>query len=208
MNRTIKSLVVAGAIALLFSALSVGIVFAEGDGDGGSDPSDTTEETKQSRAEEARADFAEALGVTVEDLDAAFQEIALDRIDDALDAGTITEERAAELRTAIESGEGKGRFLARGRFLRGGSDNREALAEALDVSVDDLVAAGKQVALDRVDEAVESGKITEEKAEELRTAIESGEKLDRGRGHDKGSWRNWDRGDKGGRITIDKATTE
>ena len=91
MNRSIKSLLVALGLAMLFSAVSVGVVFAEGGGDG-DDSSDTTEETKRSRAEAFREDLAEALGVTVEELDAAFKQVALDRVDAAEEAGTAAVE--------------------------------------------------------------------------------------------------------------------
>ena len=120
--------------------------------------------------------------MTLEELDAAFQQVALDRVDAAVEAGRIDEQKAAELRTAIESGE-----LAAKRFGRGLKGSGEALAEELGVTVDALTAARKQVALDRVDDAVEAGKITEEEATEIRAKIESGQGLERGRGqHDFG----------------------
>ena len=191
MKRHIRPLFVALGIAVLFSALGLGVVLAEGGGDG-----DTG---KRARAEERRAAFAEALGVTAGELDAAFKQVALDRIDAAVEAGKLTEEQAAEARAKIESGElgdraGKGRLgHAFKRARRGvdadGADGREALAAALGVTVDDLAAARRQVALDRVDAAVEAGKITEEQAAAMRAAIESGEKPDFGkgkRGHDRG----------------------
>ncbi len=207
MTRHIRPLLVALGIAMLFSALGVGVVLAQGGGGNGDAAGD-----KRARMEESRAAFAEALGVTVDDLAAARKQVALDRIDAAVESGKLTEDEAAELRARIESGDiggdGKGKRRAARAFKRGKSDinaaRGEALAAALGVTVDDLAAARKQVALDRIDAAVEAGKITEERAETLRAAIESGEKPDFGkerRGHHKG-------GDKDGSAMEKPAKTE
>ena len=95
------------------------------------------------------------------------------------------------------------------------ADGATALAEELEVTVDDLAAARKQVALNRVDDAVEAGKITEEQAEEIRAKIESGEGREHGRGHHgfgKRGGKHFDAGhdkDKDGdSITEETATTE
>lgn len=206
MHRTLKSLLVAFGGALLFSVLGVGVVLAEGDGDGGDDSSATTEETRQSRIEESRAAFAEALGVTVDELTAAFKQVALDRVDETVEAGKVTEEKAAEWRAAIESGESEGKRRGWRWFKHGRDSGGQALADALGVTVDELAAARKQVVLDRIADAVEAGKLTEEKAEAWRTAIESGEKRERtgGAGHDKGPGKG--HGGYGG--DKEKATTE
>lgn len=174
MNRTVRSLLVAFAVAMAFSALGVGVVLAEGDGDGSDGSSPTTKRTWETRMEERREALAEALGVTVEELVAAFQQVALDRVDEALEAGAITEEQAEEITAVIESGEWEDKRRGGRGFKRGG------LAEG--ESLDDLKAEWKQAAVGRVDAAVEAGRITEAEAEELRAAIESGEKPDRGRG--------------------------
>lgn len=198
MHRTLKSLLVALGTAMLFSALGVGVVLAEGDGDG-DDSSEATEETRQSKREEARTAFAEALGVTVEELEAAFRQVALDRVDDALEAGTITEEQAEALKTAIDSGEWRGKRWGGRAFRHGG------FAEG--TSLDELATARKQAVLDRIDDALEAGTITEEKAEQWRTAIESGEKPEREKGD-----RDWRRGFRGRSDKTygdqDKAATE
>ncbi len=181
MNRTVRSLLVAFGVAIAFSAIGVGVVLAEGDGDGSDGSSATTEETRETRMEERREALAEALGVTVEELVAAFQQVALDRVDEAVEAGKITEEKAEAWRAAIESGEWEGMRRGWRGFKRGSLTGGESL--------DDLKAEWKQAALDRVDAAVEAGRITDVEAEELRAAIESGEKPDRGRGfrgHERG----------------------
>lgn len=199
MNRSIKSLLVALGLAMLFSALSVGVVFAKGDGDG-DDSSDTTEETRESRAEAFREDLAEALGVTVEELETAFKQVALDRVNAAEEAGTITEEQAESARTKIESGEWAGQLRAGHAFKRGRFSGGEIS--------DEQKAEWKQAASDRIDAAVEAGKLTAEQAEELKSAIESGEKLDRDgrsggrRGFGKGGGWSHEKG------TDETATTE
>ncbi len=172
MSLRMRSLVVAGVIGMVFAALGVGVVLAEGGGDDGErDRSATADETKQERMEEFRAALAEELGVTAEALEAAFRQVALDRVDDALEAGTITEEQAEALRTAIDSGEWRGKRRGGGAFRHGG------FAEG--TSLEELKADWKQAALDRFDAAVEAGKISEEQADAWRTAIESGERPER-----------------------------
>lgn len=168
MNRTVRSLLVAFGVAMAFSALGVGVVLAEGDGDGSDGSSATTEETRETRIEERREALAEALGVTVEELVAAFRQVALDRVDEAVEAGKITEEKAEAWRAAIESGEWEAKRRGGRGFKRGG------LAEG--ESLEGRKAEWKQAALDRVDAAVEAGRITDAEADELRAAIESGEK--------------------------------
>ena len=153
MSLRMRSLVVAGVIGMVFAALGVGVVLAEGGGDDGErDRSATADETKQERREEFRAALAEELGVTAEALEAAFRQVALDRVDDALEAGTITEEQAEALRTAIDSGEWRGKRRGGGAFRHGG------FAEG--TSLEELKADWKQAALDRIDAAVDAGKIS------------------------------------------------
>ena len=210
MSRPIKSLVIALLIAGLFSALGVGVVLAEGGGDGDRKSHGMTQEEREAKADEARTEFAEALGVTLEELAAAFQQVALDRVDAAVEAGTIDDEKAGELRTAIEAGELAGKRFGK-RFRHGGSDGAAAFAEELEVTVDDLAAARQQVALNRVDDAVEAGKITEEEAEEIRAKIESGEGLERGRGHrgfGKAGDKDCDADEDDDSTTDETATTE
>ncbi|MDH3225753.1 MAG: hypothetical protein OEM67_01510 [Thermoleophilia bacterium] len=68
----------------------------------------------------------------------------------------------------------------------GSNDRAEAFAEALseqtgsEITTDDVIAARKQVARDRVEQAVTDGRITREQADELIERIESGEGIGRG----------------------------
>ncbi len=68
----------------------------------------------------------------------------------------------------------------------GPGDRAEAFAEALseqtgaEITADDVTAARKQVAKDRVEQAVTDGDLTREQADEIIARIESGESLGRG----------------------------
>jgi len=160
-----------------------------------------------------------AVGATVEaDSDGADSEDALERaleflVDEAVDAGRLTEEEAAELKERLERGLGllslprfdRGFFGERGEdFFRGlralpfvrpaidldvaadylglsESELREELAEgntlaeiarAQGKSVEGLVRALVGAAEERIDEAVEEGRLTEEQAAELKDDLE------------------------------------
>ena len=176
--------VAAGAFALT-GAFGIGPAAAEGGDDG--DRGAHHDRDDHDEGDEGAA-LAEALGVTVEELEAAMRQVMLDRIDAAVDAGRLSEERAEALREAIESGEEPGRgFRGHHGFGHGfgwhgdEGDEGAAFAEALGVTVEELEAAMRQVALDKIDAAVEAGKLTEERAEALREAIESGEPFERDR---------------------------
>ena len=171
--------IAAGSFALA-GALGAGPAAAEGDGD-------------DRGAHHNRGDYdkgaalAEALGVTVEELEAAKRQAALDRIAAAVADGELSEERADALREAIESGERRGHMRGfRGHGFGFGwhddeGDKGAAFAEALGVTVEELEAAMREVALDKIDAAVESGRLSEERAEAMREAIESGEPFGRER---------------------------
>ncbi len=169
MRRSIKILIVIAIVGAMLSVIGAGVVLANG---GDSDSKGDSD--RETRRAELQADFAEALGVTPETLVAAIQQVVLDRIDAAVADGKISEEKASEWRTAVESGE---RPKLRWAKIAGG--DREAAAEALTtelgVTVADLSNARQQVVLDRLDAAVADGKISEEEAAEKRAAIESGE---------------------------------
>ena len=181
--------IAAGSFALA-GALGAGPAAAEGDGDDRGAHHDHG-------AHDKGAALAEALGVTVEELEAAKRQVALDRIDAAVADGELSEERADALREAVESGEGRSH---RGHGFGFGwhddeGDEGAAFAEALGVTVEELEAAMREVALDKIDAAVESGRLGEERAEMLREAIESGEPFERER---------FDRGHRGRGFSFHK----
>ena len=175
--------VAAGAFALT-GAFGIGPAAAEG----GDDDGDRGAQHDRDKGDEGAA-LAEALGVTVEELEAAMRQVMLDRIDAAADAGMLTEERAETLREAIESGEEPGRgFRGHHGFGHGlgwhgdEGDEGAAFADALGVTVEELEAAMRQVMLDRIDAAADAGMLSDERAEALHEAIESGEEPGHGRG--------------------------
>ena len=100
MRRSIKILIVIAIVGAMLSVIGAGVVLANG---GDSDSKGDSD--RETRRAELQADFAEALGVTPETLVAAIQQVVLDRIDAAVADGKISEEKASEWRTAVESGE-------------------------------------------------------------------------------------------------------
>lgn len=128
-----------------------GIGLQEGRGDREGFGRDRSESNK---AEE----LAEALGMTVEEVEAAFAAVRVAVIEQAVADGEMTQEEA----DAILSGENGGRGN-RGRI--GGHDNVDLLAEELGVTVEELEAAQEEIKAARLAEKVESGELTQEEAD-------------------------------------------
>jgi hypothetical protein len=104
--------------------------------------------------------LAEALGITVEELQAAYEKAFTTAIEQALDEGLLTQEQADNLLSGDRFG-----HRGRGGFRGFGGDMNEHLAEALGISVAELEAAQAQ-ARDTVSaEAVEAGTITQDQAD-------------------------------------------
>lgn len=103
--------------------------------------------------------LAEALGISVEELQAAHLEANTAAIEQAVDEGLITQEQAERL---LSDG-----HLRRGRFgLRGLSvDYNVYLAEALGISVEALETAKLEAQRALISRAVEDGRLTEEQAD-------------------------------------------
>jgi hypothetical protein len=138
-----------------------------------------------------QAAVAEKLGVTTEELENAYKEASLERLDAAVAAGRITEEQADKIRERIESGDFLGpHVIEGGPALDGAADylglteaelherlrDGQTLAEiarAEGKSVDGLeqalVASGKK----KLDQAVEDGSITAAQRDELLERLES-----------------------------------
>ena len=103
--------------------------------------------------------LAEALGISVEELEAAYDEVRLAVIDQALEEGLISEEQAERLRESE-------RPLHMGRVVRGLVINvDELLAEALDISVEELQEARADARAARLETLVEEGVLTQEQAD-------------------------------------------
>lgn len=105
--------------------------------------------------------LAEALGITVEELQAAHEEVRLAVIDQALEEGLITEEQAQRLR------ESERPFRADRAFRNLDINRAELLADALGISVEALQEARAEVRATRLAELVEEGVITQEQADLL-----------------------------------------
>ena len=147
--------------------------------------------------------LAEALGITVEELEAAYESANAAAIEQALAEGLITEEQAEQLQ---ERGFGFAFGHAFGRGFGAGLDldKDELLADALDISVEELEAARAEVREARlaamvqnayeaaVEQALADGAITQAQADQLLEALSTsdfgfrglGEPFGRGgRGH-------------------------
>lgn len=140
--------------------------------DGGAED-ELTPETRPFRGDWGDGDLvdedallAEALGITVNELDAAREEARLAAIDQALEEGQITEAQAEQLR------EGSARF---GRGFHGFADKDVLLAEALGINAEELDAAQAEVRAARLQAMVEAGALTQEQADLIaaQEAVES-----------------------------------
>lgn len=107
-------------------------------------------------------DLAAALGIDVETLQAAHETAMTQALEQAVSAGLITQEQADNLSArgfAGRHGFGKGILEANG------IDYDALLAEALNISVEQLEAARTQAFTTSVDNAVAEGTITQEQAD-------------------------------------------
>ena len=108
--------------------------------------------------------LADALGISLEELEAAHEEAKAAAIAQAVEDGLITQEQAEE----ILAGNGRP-----GRGLRQ-VDGAQYLADALGISVEELQASMDEVQAARLAEMVEAGAITQEQADMIaaRRAVE------------------------------------
>lgn len=139
-------------------------------------------------------ELADAAGVDLDALRAQMKEEALAAVDEKIASGDISQEQGDAIKERIESFEpgdrarrgGIGHFLGLGRLLgdldidrnelrdlvESGTTLDEAL-ESLGIDVESLVAEATEDALARVDELVTEGRITQDKADEVKERIES-----------------------------------
>lgn len=114
--------------------------------------------------------LADALGITVDELEAAYQTARDAAIDQAVEKGLITQEQADEMK--VWGGFGRrGGFGVLGRLPKGvaadGIDENALLAEALGITVDELQAARETANQAAIDQAVAKGLITQEQADAM-----------------------------------------
>jgi hypothetical protein len=100
-------------------------------------------------------ELADALGITLEELQAAVEEARAAAIDQAVTDGLLTQEQADEL---LANGFG-------GRHWRFGYNQDTFLADALGISVEELQAARLEVYEAQLAEMVAAGAITQEQAD-------------------------------------------
>jgi hypothetical protein len=116
--------------------------------------------------------LAEALGISEEELQAAYLKAANAALDQAVEKDLLTQTQADNLRQRLESASSDGRglpFAGRGvEFLRGGDIDGEALlADALGMTVDDLQAAYDKAEAAALSQEVDEGRLTQEQADLL-----------------------------------------
>ncbi|MFZ0547493.1 MAG: hypothetical protein WAM60_18750 [Candidatus Promineifilaceae bacterium] len=113
-------------------------------------------------AENGRSeDLANALGISVEELQAAYQTAAEAAVQQAVDEGLLTQDQADALSAhsfEFHSGAGLGLHI-------GDIDFDALVADALGISVDDLQAARDEVFANNLAQQVEDGVITQEQAD-------------------------------------------
>lgn len=105
--------------------------------------------------------LADALGISVEDLQTAYETAAAAAIQQALDEGLLTEEQAEALSAGSRGFHG-GMGFAHGA---GTIDFEALLADALGISVEELQAARLEAHAAKLAELVEAGAITQEDAD-------------------------------------------
>ena len=112
--------------------------------------------------------LADALGITVEDLQTAQTTAYQAAVDQALADGIITQAQADQLKNGTETGRSM-RGFAFG-FVFGpdsGIDQESLLANALGITADELSAAREKAQAARIAQAVTDGVITQEDADQM-----------------------------------------
>ena len=110
--------------------------------------------------------LAEALGISEEELQAAYERANEAAINQAVDAGLITQAQADAMNARGALMPFGGRFTP--WLAENGIDFEALLAEELDITVEELQAAQAEAADLRLDATVESGELTQEEADLIR----------------------------------------
>ena len=108
-------------------------------------------------------DLANALGISVDELEAAYQTAHNAALDQAVEAGLITQTQADELHNkgfAFPFGGRWGDWLS-----QGGIDHDALLADALGISKEELQTTYTKAYEARIDQAVADGNLTQEEAD-------------------------------------------
>jgi hypothetical protein len=108
-------------------------------------------------------ELASALGITVDELTAAYQKADEAALAQAVTDGLITQAQADQLKTNGEAFPFGGRGM--GWLKQQGIDTDKYLAQALGITTDELQAAYTKEADASIDQAVTDGKLTQEQAD-------------------------------------------
>jgi polyhydroxyalkanoate synthesis regulator phasin len=111
-------------------------------------------------------DLANALGITVDELNAAYQKAYSAALDQAVQDGLITQAQADQLRFGGHTFPFDGRW--EGWLSQNGIDFNALLADALGITVEKLQAAYTQAYNARIDQAVTDGRLSQEQADLLK----------------------------------------
>lgn len=113
-----------------------------------------------------REDLANALGISVDELNAAYQEATSAALDEAVKAGLITQAQADQLRSQGFAFPFGNRWM--GWLQANGIDFDALLAKSLGITVDELKAAYLEAHNTAIDRAVSEGRLTQEQGELLK----------------------------------------
>ncbi len=111
----------------------------------------------------SNSDLANALGITVDDLNTAIQKANSAALDQAVQAGLITQAQADELSANGSAFPFGGRWS--GWLSQNGIDYDALLANALGITADKLQAAYAQAYNAKIDQGVTDGKLTQQQAD-------------------------------------------
>lgn len=121
-----------------------------------------------------QAAFAEALGITVEQLEAAQLEAKEAAVAQAVEEDVLTQEQADAILEGDRGGAVFGKW-ARHKM----DDDQRFLADALGITVDELEAARAEAAVTMIDNAVANGDITAEEGELMKARIALSQYIDK-----------------------------
>ena len=173
--RKIIPFLLVGALALAaLGAYAVRTVNAQAEtptpGDTAPDGQDFPGRGPRPRGPEGRGggymdeDLAAALGISVDELQAAHETAQAEALEQAVSQGLITQEQADAI-----AARGAGRLPFGGRFLKDSAiDVNALLADALNVTVEELQSARAEAFNTAIDRAVTEGSLTQEQADLLK----------------------------------------
>jgi len=107
--------------------------------------------------------LASALGVTADELNAAYQKANTAALTEAVEKGLITQTQADELQSKGEAFPLGGRWM--GQLQQQGIDYDALLADALGITPEQLKEAYAKAESARIDQAIADGKLTQEQAD-------------------------------------------